>query len=636
MPRENVIHRAGGSRSGPLARLRALEERARRWLLGWGYGLGPRRSRGGVTEQQALVALLAGAYLVRTALAGMILAAWFDWVFSRDLQVSESARSYLVVLLPLFGATLLHLVWGALRSLRHGRVPPHGQLVVGASLDVLWMIAGYMVSGFSALPFPALLILAVGFHSIFLSALGAAWVTGLASTLFFAMSTLATSLRSPAISGPTQVALFVGVGILCALMGNRIRAAIWTVETLQRTVDRLSGYHADFLSALPLGVLSFSAEHPLPEGNASAWAMMGLARPAMGRLGPADLFPSLPELARAVEAGLRGAPGSALPDSASGEGRIGSGAGRWVSWVVVTRDVPDPHYRPSALAAPPFQGARRLSDDSLLLRTVTVLLTDLTDRLQGVAMQRQAERFAAVAELSAGLAHEVRNPIAALRSSAEQLAEFAALDEADQRLLAVVIRESDRLNRLVGEFLDFARVGGGAPGRVDLGRALADASAIALRSRGGARVHLVSDLPSSPGELLVDADGDLLFRALSNLLLNAVQFSPEDGTIFVAVERSDDAHFVRIRIRDEGPGVSARVQARLFSPFVTSRPGGTGLGLAIAHRSATLLGGRLELELTGADGSTFCLTLPTPAARKGAPAPSPGSPTSPSGPAPST
>jgi signal transduction histidine kinase len=241
------------------------------------------------------------------------------------------------------------------------------------------------------------------------------------------------------------------------------------------------------------------------------------------------------------------------------------------------------------------------------MRRVRVLtLVDASDGIERERLRHQAARYASVAELSGGLAHEVRNPIAAIRSAAEQLADSECADETDRRLLAAVVRESDRLSTLVGDFLSFSRVGGGRPGTHALPRLVQDALGTASAAAAARGVSFRADVPG----IDVHLDADLFYRALSNLLLNAAQWSAPNSEVRVSARVVDDE--LRLSVHDQGPGVGLEVRGRIFQPFFTTRAGGSGLGLAIAHRSAALMGGSLELDPAGASerGASFILTLP--------------------------
>lgn len=236
----------------------------------------------------------------------------------------------------------------------------------------------------------------------------------------------------------------------------------------------------------------------------------------------------------------------------------------------------------------------------------------------------RAERLEAVAELSASLAHEIRNPLASIRSAAEQLGRAPAAGEDERTLSALVQRESDRLSRLLSDFLDFARPNLSRVEDINVGTLVRNVTEVA-RAQSGERLRFKTVLPKR--ELLIRGDEDLLHRAILNLLLNAVHASPPAGEIRVEAgelarhQLPKDDRFtggaVAVRVIDQGAGIPADVRDKLFDPFITSKPGGSGLGLAVVHRSVEAHGGFVHVD-SSARGSRFTVVLPKSAAFKGA------------------
>jgi two-component system sensor histidine kinase PilS (NtrC family) len=260
-------------------------------------------------------------------------------------------------------------------------------------------------------------------------------------------------------------------------------------------------------------------------------------------------------------------------------------------------------------------------------RTATAIFTDITASKRLEALHRRAERLEAVAELAASLAHEIRNPLASIRSAVEQLARLTAAaerarlgreDADDARALAgLTVRESDRLSRLLGEFLDFSRARVTRVAPVDVA-AVADAAARAAAAHpDAAGVRVTVARPA--GARSVDGDADLLHRAFFNLVLNAAQATAARGggrSVRVALRAAAASEWpaggaVAVEVADEGDGVAPEVAARLFEPFVTTRAGGSGLGLAVVQRAVEAHGGVVLVEPGGAgEGARFTCVLP--------------------------
>lgn len=223
----------------------------------------------------------------------------------------------------------------------------------------------------------------------------------------------------------------------------------------------------------------------------------------------------------------------------------------------------------------------------------------------------QSEKLAAIGRLAAGVAHEVRNPLAVIRSSAALILEDLPPGTDDQRAARFIVDEVDRLNAVVTGLLDYARPL--APRREDL--ALSDLVAAleplvrAPLERKRVRLEVDADA-AGPG---LRGDPRLLTQLVHGLTLNALDAVAEGGRVELRVRRR--AGDLELLVRDDGPGVSAEHAARLFEPFFTTKTGGTGLGLATAARIAEAHGGALEL-LPGAGlgpegrGACFCVRLP--------------------------
>lgn len=234
-------------------------------------------------------------------------------------------------------------------------------------------------------------------------------------------------------------------------------------------------------------------------------------------------------------------------------------------------------------------------------------------------LRARARRLEAVAELSASLAHEIRNPLSAIRSAVEQLGDSPRSSSDERALSALVQRESDRLSRLLSDFIDFARLDTARWALLDAVQVTNDAISLAeAHPKKPAGVRIMAVVPRAP--VLVEGDSDLLHRALFNLLLNAIQASPPDGTIFVeAAELSprqtpiDGEPFLTgslaIRISDEGGGIPEEIRQRMFDPFVSTKRGGTGLGLAVVQRAVTAHKGLVLVDSTS-NGSRFTVLLP--------------------------
>ncbi len=252
--------------------------------------------------------------------------------------------------------------------------------------------------------------------------------------------------------------------------------------------------------------------------------------------------------------------------------------------------------------------------------SATAIFQDISDSKRMETLRLRAERLEGIAELSASLAHEIKNPLASIRSSVEQISKMPHHGKDERTLTSLVMRESDRLSRLLTEFLDFARVQVARNDAIDLCEIARGAARLVSAhpdAREGVRVECV--VPDG-APIMIMGDEDMLHRALFNLALNGVQASPPKGTVTIEVlvdvqdpvspDGSVDPGSVGIRVSDHGPGIPAEIRSRLFDPFTTTKPHGTGLGLAVVHRAIIAHRG-LVLVDSGAQGTRVTIVLPS-------------------------
>ena len=247
---------------------------------------------------------------------------------------------------------------------------------------------------------------------------------------------------------------------------------------------------------------------------------------------------------------------------------------------------------------------------------VSAIFTDISDSKRLEELHLRAERLEAVAELSSSLAHEIKNPLASIRSSVEQLGRSSRANSDEKFLANLIVRESDRLSRLLSEFLDFSRVRVTECRPMDL-HSVAEAAIRLVRQHPDCAAGVKITLEGGPTPM--EGDEDLLHRVVSNLVLNAVQAAGTRAAVKVrtglaaANELPGGAGIenpVALRVTDNGPGIPAELQERLFEPFATGRVGGTGLGLAIVQRAVEAHRGLVLVETKAGGGTTFNVYFP--------------------------
>jgi signal transduction histidine kinase len=221
---------------------------------------------------------------------------------------------------------------------------------------------------------------------------------------------------------------------------------------------------------------------------------------------------------------------------------------------------------------------------------------------------RRAERLSALGEIAAGLAHEIRNPLAGVKGALEIVSSRTAKGTPEAEFSAIATRELHRLEALVQEFLDFARP---RPPRVrptvllDVARRVA-----ALLGPQAEQAGVAIELEAPPGTQPVSADPEQIEQVLMNVVLNAIQASPRGRRVVVR-----QAAAGILEVADRGPGVSAEAAARLFEPFFTTKERGTGLGLAISQRIVAAHGGEIRVQAREGGGTSVLVTLPVSTAQ---------------------
>jgi two-component system sensor histidine kinase PilS (NtrC family) len=245
--------------------------------------------------------------------------------------------------------------------------------------------------------------------------------------------------------------------------------------------------------------------------------------------------------------------------------------------------------------------------------------------------ERRAERFSAVSEMAAGLAHEIRNPLASVRGSIQEISSDFPPDSANRKLANIIIKESDRLDRIISDFLRFARQRPLHPVACDL-QTLLEEVAMLLRARPDATGVEIA-LRREEGETTVRCDSDQMREVFLNLGLNALSALNGTGSLLIRcphpgalppdttkIITAGDADGVTVTFSDTGSGLPPGAQDRIFEPFYTTKTHGSGLGLSIARRVVESHEGRIWVRSKPGQGASFSVWLPLAGPfRKGAP-----------------
>jgi two-component system, NtrC family, sensor histidine kinase HydH len=219
---------------------------------------------------------------------------------------------------------------------------------------------------------------------------------------------------------------------------------------------------------------------------------------------------------------------------------------------------------------------------------------------------KRAERLHALGQLSAGLAHEIRNPLASIEGAAAIVQRASQSEERRHELLEIIQKESRRLNRLLTSFLDFAK-----PRRPDLKVVEIEElfnSVMALAQHAGNKQRLELRKNTPPGLPRLECDPEQLKQVLLNLIMNAIQAMPQGGTIVLAARQNGNT--VTLDVQDQGCGISEDNRERVFDPFFTTKESGSGLGLSVADQIIRQHGGTLTVARSSPEGATIRISLP--------------------------
>lgn len=238
---------------------------------------------------------------------------------------------------------------------------------------------------------------------------------------------------------------------------------------------------------------------------------------------------------------------------------------------------------------------------------------DLTELRRMELQVKRGERLAAIGGLAAGIAHEIRNPLASISGSIELLRSVRELDGDNRQLMEIVLREVDRLNALVTEMLDYARPRPAMPGAVDLGSIVDETVRVFAQDRSSPGVAVRAEGVDT--EVAIEADAAQLRQVIWNLLRNAAEASSAGGEIVVKL--GGDERWAELHVEDTGVGIPPEDLERIFEPFFTSKTRGTGLGLATVHRIVTEHGGTVGIESQVGRGTRVTVRLPRSAAATG-------------------
>ena len=232
-------------------------------------------------------------------------------------------------------------------------------------------------------------------------------------------------------------------------------------------------------------------------------------------------------------------------------------------------------------------------------------ITDITEIHQLQSELLKMDRLATVGELTSGIAHEIRNPLAGIKTTAQALNEELPAYDHRRAYVSKIIKEINRLNKLLLNFFDFAKPKALAIKTTELQKVIADTVFMIKETAGVQHVQVMELYPSAKVEAKIDPD--MIQQVLMNICLNAIQSMETGGTLQIRL--LDKGREVEIAITDTGPGIPENIRNRIFDPFFTTKPKGIGLGLSISYRIIKMHSGSIQVA-SSSKGSTFTIVLP--------------------------
>jgi two-component system sensor histidine kinase PilS (NtrC family) len=403
----------------------------------------------------------------------------------------------------------------------------------------------------------------------------------------------ATSVSFPqfARSAVTNSTAFLLTGVLSGFLGEEIRKGKEKVRDRDDVIRKLESFHKNVIDNIPSGLLTIDTQGRVNLVNDTACAILGTTREDT--------------VGKPMKQVLAGVEGWEARDAR--EGRDDSRVPR--AEIQFLRDDGTEVFL--GFSTSPMKDAEGRSIGRV------VIFQDLTPIRQMEERVRIADRLAGVGELAAGLAHEIRNPLASIAGSSQLLRESAATSTESATLLDIIGRESQRLNGLITDFLAYTGPSQRNTTRLDVAALLRDV-AEAVRA-GEAREKGVAVELATLTALMVEGDGEQLKQVAWNLVRNAVQAAPAGGKVVIDgfEQIRHGSRYVVAMVVDSGAGISPGILEKIFNPFFTTKEGGTGLGLSISQRIVHQHKGFIEVRTAPGKGCAFSVFLPAASAGNG-------------------
>ena len=371
---------------------------------------------------------------------------------------------------------------------------------------------------------------------------------------------------------------FLLTGVLAGILGEDIRTARKRMHERESVLQKLETFHKHVVENIPSGIVTVDTRDRVSLINDTACSILGVGKEEVTGRPVGEVLSGL-DLGYERSESLMPRPELVFRRSDGAEIYLG------------------------------FSSSPMKDADGTVIGSV-VIFQDLTPVKQMEERIRIADRLAGVGELAAGLAHEIRNPLASITGSSQMLREVPELPETSRTLLGIIERESTRLNGLISDFLAYAGPTMKNVGPVDMTEVAAEIVEAVRAGEAREKGVVVENLATS--SFRVEGDAEQLKQVLWNLVRNAVQATPRGGVITVDLfsQIRHRQRYVVITVSDTGKGIEPAIIGKIFNPFFTSKAEGTGLGLAISQRILHYHRGFIEVRSAPGTGSVFSVLLP--------------------------
>jgi two-component system, NtrC family, sensor histidine kinase PilS len=529
-------------------------------------------------------------WLILGRLAAAIVLLWAGALWTHiNLRGHGPWRSTITIL---FVILLVTILYGLARRFSESLVlQARGQFAIDVLL-ITWLV---WITNDVHSPYTALYIVIISLASIFLGPRDAI-VTSVGCAVAFtvcallAIAGIGVGPARPAIEGSLSETIqsvglfdvaFLVVGLLSAQLAARQSRSDVRLMAATQTLATLRALHERIVESIRSGVVTTDLQGRIYTFNAAAEEITGYREEDVRGQEASILFGDISEdITQSLQA------------AETGEA--------------------SPRFEANCLTAEGLRlrlgfGISPLFSDAGETTGIVITFQDLTQIRALEETSRRQDRLAAIGRMAASIAHEIRNPLAAMRGSIQMLRSEMDGDSSQNELMEIILRESDRLNRIITDFLTYARPRSIIRSQSDVGELLRDTFTLMRHSpEVGERQKLEEKLPEEP--LLADVDAEQLRQVFWNLARNALQAMPDGGTLRAHLRAPANGR-LQITFSDTGRGMTPEQVDNLFEPF-SSTTGGSGLGLSIVYQIIRDHGGTINVRSRKGEGTTITIELP--------------------------